>query len=136
MKWDEPPLWPVAVPSLVGFVVACIPYLVTGTPQFMEGELITPFIVLVTLSPLLYFSPEPTGGKPELILGANVGMFFAFFPQAVFFVWFIIVILIWLSQSLYVWRRNYPAFRIGTWIGLGAISGLFIGGLFGHLILV
>ncbi len=113
MKWDEPPLWPVAVPSLAGFAAACIPYVFPKTPQ-----------------------PEPTGGRAELILGANIGMFFAFFPQAIFFVWFIIVILLWLAQSMYVWRRNYPAFRIGTWIGLGAVSGLFIGGLFGHLILV
>ena len=136
MKWDEPPLWPVAVPSLVGFAAAAIPYLFPNTPQLVGGELTTPFILLVIISPLLYFSPEPTGGRAELILGANIGMFFAFFPQAIFFVWFIIIILLWLAQSMYVWRRNYPAFRIGTWIGLGAVSGLYIGGLFGHLILV
>ena len=25
MKWDSPPIWPVAVPSLLGFVLACSP---------------------------------------------------------------------------------------------------------------
>ena len=78
MKWDEPPLWPVAVPSLAGFAAACIPYVFPNTPQLVGGELTTPFILLVIMSPLLYFSPEPTGGRAELILGANIGMFFAF----------------------------------------------------------
>ena len=89
MKWDDPPLWPVAVPSLAGFCAACFPYVVQNTPQLVGGELTTPFILLVILSPLLYFSPEPTGRKPDLIIGANIGMFFAFLPQAIFFVWFI-----------------------------------------------
>ena len=51
MKWDEPPLWPVAVPSLVGFAVACIPYVIPNTPQLVGGELTTPFILLVIMSP-------------------------------------------------------------------------------------
>ncbi len=136
MKWDEPPLWPVAVPCLLGFASACTPNLIDGVPRLMDGDLTTPFMVLVITSPLLYFSPEPTGGKIDLIIGANAGMLFAFLPQAIFFVWFIIVVLLWIYQSMFVWRADYPAFRIGTWIGLGAVSGLFIGGLFANFILV
>ncbi len=136
MKWDDPPLWPVAIPSLTGFAAACTPYLVSGIPRLFDGDLTTPFIGLVILTPLLFFSPEPTGGKPELIVGANAGMLFAFLPQAIFFVWFIVIILIWIFESMQVWRRNYPPFRVGTWIGLGAVSGLFIGSLFAHNILV
>ena len=62
-------------------------------------------------------------------------MLFAFIPQLAFFVWFVVVILLWLFESMHVWRKNYPPFRIGIWIGLGAVSGLYIGGLFAHFVL-
>ncbi|GIT41372.1 MAG: hypothetical protein Ct9H300mP10_03820 [Methanobacteriota archaeon] len=87
------------------------------------------------MSALLYYAPEPAGGNKELIAGANAGVLLAFLPQLIFFVWFVPVILFWIFQSMYVWRRGFPAFRVGTWIGLGAVSGLFIGGLFAHFVL-
>ena len=90
---------------------------------------------LVLMSALLYYAPEPAGGSKELIAGANAGMLLAFLPQLIFFVWFVPVILFWIFQSMYGWRRGFPAFRVGTWIGLGAVSGLFIGGLFAHFVL-
>ena len=135
MKWDEPPLWPVAVPSLAGFIAACIPHLVSGVPRIFDWDLTTPFACLVFASLLLFFSPEPAGRDFELIIGANIGMLFAFIPQLFFFVWFIPVILFWIYQSMVVWKRNYPSFRVGTWIGIGAVSGLYIGGLFAHFVL-
>ena len=135
MKWDSPPLWPVAVPSLFGFAFACIPPIVEGVPRLFDWDLATPFGGLVIASALLYFAPEPAGDSTELIVGANVGMLLAFLPQLVFYVWFVPGILFWIFQSMYVWKRNFPAFRIGTWIGLGAVSGLFIGGLFAHFVL-
>ena len=135
MKWDEPPLWPVVVPSLVGFSAACMPYLFDWVPRPWDWVLAVPFLCLVLLSPLLYFSPNPAGVRIDLVVGANVAMFLAIVPQLFLFVWFIVVILIWISQSMYVWRHNFPPFRIGTWIGLGAVSGLFIGSLFAHFIL-
>ena len=134
MKWDEPPLWPVVIPTLVGFVVACMSHLLDEIPQ-LGGDLPAPFMGLVLLSPLLYFSPKPAGGRIELIIGANVAMVLAIVPQMLFFVWFIVVILFWIFQSMYIWRYNYPAFRVGTWLGLGAVSGLFMGDLFAHFIL-
>ena len=135
VKWEEAPLWPVAVPSLVGFTFACLPHLVGGIPRLFDWELATPFAGLVAASALLYYAPEPAGGSKELIAGANAGMLLAFLPQLIFFVWFVPVILFWIFQSMYVWRRGFPAFRVGTWIGLGAVSGLFIGGLFAHFVL-
>ena len=135
MKWDDPPLWPVVVPSLVGFFAAWTPYVFDWVPRPLDWILLAPFLVLVLLSPALYFSPKPAGGRVELVIGANVAMILAFIPQLFLFVWFIVVILSWIFQSMYVWRHNYPAFRIGTWIGMGAVSGLFIGGLFAHFIL-
>ena len=135
MNWDEPPLWPVVGPSLAGFTAACLPNVVDGIPRLFDWDLTTPFVGLMLASTLLYFAPEPAGKSPELVVGANVGMLFAFLPQLFFFVWFVPVILFWIFQSMYVWKYNFPAFRVGTWIGLGAVSGLFVGGLFAHFIL-
>jgi hypothetical protein len=135
MKWDEPPLWPVVIPTLVGFAAACILHLFDGIPRPWGWVLSAPFLGLVLFSPLLYFSPKPAGGRIELVIGANVAMVLAIVPQLFFRVWFIVVILFWIFQSMYIWRHNYPAFRVGTWLGLGAASGLFMGGLFAHFIL-
>ena len=135
MKWDEPPLWPVVAPSLVGFLAACMPHIFVWVPRPWGWGLPAPFMILVLLSPLLYFSPKPAGGRIELVIGANVAMMLALIPQIFLFVWFIVVILFWIFQSMFVWRHNYPPFRIGTWLGLGAVSGLFIGDLFAHFVL-
>ena len=135
MKWDEPPLWPVVNPRVAGFSSACVPHLVDGIPRLFDWDLTTPFLALVLASLLLYFAPEPADRSYELIIGTNVGMFIAFVPELFFDDWFVPVILFWIFQSMYVWKHNYPAFRVGTWIGLGAVSGLFVGGLFAHFIL-
>ena len=135
MKWDDPPLWPVVAPSLVGFFSACMPHIFDWIPRLWGWTLPAPFLGLMILSPLLYFAPKPAGGRIELVLGANVAMLLALIPQLFLFVWFIVVILSWIFQSKYVWRHNYPPFRIGTWLGLGAVSGLFIGDLFAHFVL-
>ena len=92
-------------------------------------------MILVLLSPLLYFSPKPTGGRIGVVIGANSAMLLAIIPQIFLFVWFIVVILFWIQQSMYVWKYNYPPFRVGTWLGLGAVSGLFVGGFFAHFTL-
>jgi len=126
-SWGVPPLWVVVVPCLTGFLSPMV-YYWEWVPRLFDWDLVTPFVVLILASPLLYFAPKPVGRSPELIAGTNVGMFLAFWPQLFFFVWFIVVILYWIFQSMFVWKYKYPAFRIGTWIGLGAVSGLFVGG--------
>tara|TARA_B100000945_G_scaffold306929_1_gene294868 strand:- start:637 stop:1050 length:414 start_codon:yes stop_codon:yes gene_type:complete len=137
MKWEEPPLWPVAVPSITGFVSACIPHVIEGVPRLLDWDLTSPFVILVAgiSSFILFFAPKPVRGNFEVVIGTIVGMLFAFIPQLAFFVWFVVVILLWLFESMHVWRKNYPPFRIGIWIGLGAVSGLYIGGLFAHFVL-
>ena len=142
MKWDSPPLWPVAVPSLLGFVLACSPLRsykfealsFLSTPEGQDS-ILTPMVCLILLSGLLYFSPEELGSRRELISGTLVAILFGVLPQGMFFVWFIPVILFWVAQSTYIWKRNYPAFRIGIWLGSGAVSGLFTGGIFAHFFL-
>ncbi|MCH2437389.1 MAG: hypothetical protein MK170_06700 [Candidatus Thalassarchaeum sp.] len=142
MKWDSPPLWPVAVPSLLGFVLACSPLRsykfealsFLSTPEGQDS-ILTPMVCLILLSGLLYFSPEELGSRRELISGALVAILFGVLPQGMFFVWFIPVVLFWVAQSTYIWKRNYPPFRIGIWLGSGAVSGLFTGGIFAHFFL-
>ncbi len=92
-------------------------------------------ICLILLSGLLCFSPAELGSRRELIAGALVAILFGVLPQALFNPWLVIMVLLWIHQSMSVPRHNFPAFRIGIWIGLGAVSGLFIGGLFAHFVL-
>ena len=134
MKWDEPPLWPVAVPSMAGFAAACLPYLVND-PRFIEGSLLASFLVLLALSPAILRAPVGNASRLELLVGTWVGMLLCFLPQLIFFVWFIPVVLFWVAQSTYIWKRNYPPFRVGIWLGSGAVSGLFTGGIFAHFFL-
>ena len=142
MKWEEPPLWPVAIPSLLGVLMACSPlrehklealfFISTAEGQ---DSLITPLLGMILITPLLRFAPEGIGNRIELVSGAIFGLLLGMIPQAFLFPWMIIVVLVWISQSIYLWRRDYPPFRIGIWLGLGGSSGLFLGGFFANYFL-
>ncbi len=142
MKWDRPPLWPVTTPSITGFALACSPlrsYKI-GALSFIstsEGQdsLLVPLICFILLAILLDFSPPGMRNGRELTAGAVTALVLGVLPQVVFFPWMIVVILFWISQSVYVWKYDYPPFRIGLWMGLGGASGLFIGGFFAHYFL-
>ena len=142
MRWEKPPLWPVAIPSAMGFVLACSPlrtYKIDALSFISTAEgqesLIAPLIGLTVLTLLLRMAPEEIGNRNEMIAGAVLALFFGVLPQALFFPWMIIVILAWISQSIYVWKKDFPSFRIGLWLGLGGASGLFMGGFFSHYFL-
>ena len=57
-----------------------------------------------------------------LLIFYSFRFFFGFYGIAV-------VILTWLGQSMYLWQHNFPPFRIGIWLALGSMSGLYIGGI-------
>ena len=142
MKWESPPLWPVAAPSTLGFALACSPlrtYRIEALSfiSTSEGEasLLTPLAGMVLLASLLRFAPEEIGDRNELVAGTVFALLFGVLPQALFFTWMIVVVLAWISQSIYIWRREYPPFRLGIWLGLGGASGLFMGGFFSHYFL-
>ena len=84
-------------------------------------------MVVMGSSVLLIFLPKNYGSGVECAIGFNVMVLVAVIPQLILPIWFIIVIIFWLSQSLYVWKSNYPPFRLGIWLGAGAMSGLFLG---------
>ncbi len=135
MKWDSLPRTLVFGPLLLGMVAAALPYLVEHS-FFTEGSLLAPFLLTMILVLQFAFYPQAGDGrKAELIGGMYVGALFAFLPQLIFFVWFIPMILLWIHQSTVIWQRNYPPFRVGLWIGLGTVSGLFIGGILSHIYL-
>ena len=90
---------------------------------------------MVLLASLLRFAPEEIGDRNELVAGTVFALLFGVLPQALFFTWMIVVVLAWISQSIYIWRREYPSFRLGIWLGLGGASGLFMGGFFSHYFL-
>ena len=128
VKWDSPPLWPVAAPSLAGFAAGCMPYF-SDSSYFSEGSILAPFALMAGLFLLLLALPAESGGGAETLVGAWAAMLFALLPQMLFFVWFVPVILIWFHQSVFVWRKSYPLFRIGIWLGLGASSGIYLGSI-------
>ena len=121
-------MWPVAVPSVTGFAASFIPYL-SESSYFSEGSILAPFALVASLFLLLLLLPAEKGGGAETIIGAWAAMLFALLPQMLFFVWFVPVVLIWFHQSVFVWRKSYPLFRIGIWLGLGASSGIYLGSI-------
>lgn len=117
-----------AVPSVTGFAASFIPYL-SESRYFSEGSILAPFALVASLFLLLLLLPAEKGGGAETIIGAWAAMLFALLPQMLFFVWFVPVVLIWFHQSVFVWRKSYPLFRIGIWLGLGASSGIYLGSI-------
>lgn len=131
MKWDSMPLWPATIPLSIGFLLACLFGIIENS-----SSLFKPMICLLASSFLLYFSPPRIGSRKELISGCFASILFGILPQLIFFVWFIIIILFWISQTTYVWKHNFPTFRIGIWIGLGSCTGLFLGSFYAHYFLI
>jgi|TARA_B100001094_G_scaffold2509_3_gene2258 hypothetical protein len=134
VKWDSPPIWPVAVPSILGFSIACADEILSIQGLFGQA-LLLPILALTTSSVLVMFLPDRYESKFECILGIWLMILLAVIPQLIFPIWFVLVILFWLSQSLYVWKRNYPTFRLGIWLGAGGMSGLYLGSLFAFNVL-
>ena len=134
VKWDTPPIWPVAVPSILGFSIACANEMLSIQGLFGQA-LLLPIMALTASSGLVMFLPGRYESKFECILGIWLMILLAVIPQLIFPIWFVLVILFWLSQSLYVWKRNYPTFRLGIWLGAGGMSGLYLGSLFAFNVL-
>ena len=129
MKWESAPLWTVAIPSLAGFILALTQYLFE-IDFFTKKNLLFPVLILSFLGLSCFILSEKYGNKTELYIVYFLGLmvfysfrfFFGFYGIAV-------VILTWLGQSMYLWQYNFPPFRIGIWLALGSMSGLYIGGI-------
>ena len=135
MKWESAPLWPVALPSIIGFLLSLIPYLFE-VEYFSKRILLAPILILMILGLFLILLPNKYGGKLELYIGYAFGLLLSYTSRFFFgFYGIVVVVLVWLGQSTYMWQYNFPPFRIGIWISLGAISGLYIGGIVAYNLL-
>jgi hypothetical protein len=81
---------------------------------------------------LICFLQSRFESKLEMFAGSIASLLISLIPQLLFFVWFVPVILVWVRESIFIWRKTYPPFRIGSWIGLGAASGVYMGGIFAY----
>ncbi|MDE0954431.1 MAG: hypothetical protein OR994_07120 [Candidatus Poseidoniales archaeon] len=132
MKWESAPLWPVAIPSIIGLLLSFIPYL-SDIEYFSTRNLIAPILILAVLGLSCMLLPERYGSKIELYNGYIVALFLAYSFRFFFgFYGIVVIILVWVGQSTYIWQYNFPPFRIGIWMALGAISGLYIGGIMAY----
>ena len=132
MKWESAPLWPVALPSITGFLLSLIPYFFEFE-YFSKRNLLAPVLILITLGLFITLLPNKFGNKFELYLGYVVGLSASYIFRIFFgFYGIVVVVLVWMGQSTYMWQYNFPPFRIGIWISLGSISGLYIGGIMAY----
>ncbi|MDB3870856.1 hypothetical protein OAV45_02650 [Candidatus Poseidoniales archaeon] len=135
MKWESAPLWPVALPSIIGCLLSFIPYLFE-IEYFSKKNLLAPILVLGILGICCFLLPDRYGNKIELYLGYTLTLLLSFSFRFLFgFYGIVVVFLVWLSQSIYIWQYNYPPFRIGIWLALGAMSGLYVGGILAYNLL-
>jgi len=103
-----------------------------GIPHLRLGWL---FLLAASLPLGHYRRPDGETRIHDRFAGIVVALFFGYWPQIVLGTWLILVIILWLLQSMYVWKRGFPPFRIGIWIGFGLMSGFWLGFLFGHIAL-
>ena len=132
MKWESAPLWPVVLPSITGLLLSFIPYLFE-LEYFSKRNLVAPILMLSIFGLACMLLPEKYGNKVELYAGYLLTLSLTYSFRFLFgFYGIVVVVLIWIGQSFYIWQYNYPPFRIGIWLALGAISGLYIGGILAY----
>ena len=130
MHWEgrrPTSLW--LVPFAMGFVSGLLPYLINHE-LFDESSLMGPVGLSALLAGGLLVLPDSeTDRKIEMLTGIWLGMSISYLPIALFFVWFIPVILYWIGRTLKVQHSHFPPFRIGLWIGSGILSGIYVGNI-------
>ena len=119
---------------MMGFVAGCVPYLLGSQDLTTESKisLFAPFAMATMACMAICLLQSSIESKLEMFSGSLVSLLVSLIGQLLFFVWFVPVILVWVRESIFVWRKSYPAFRIGFWIGLGAASGVYMGGIFAY----
>ena len=140
MKWEKPPLIPVTIPPLVGLLSAVIGFTLAPKLDIQEkllsdiAPLILSWIILIFFSTVLMFTiPKKWGEPKEIRMGLMAGLILVFLPQAcgiallLCALWFLFVITSWVFVSTYQWRYEVQPFRIGVWLGVGGLTGMFIG---------
>ncbi|MEC7532409.1 MAG: hypothetical protein VX557_03000, partial [Candidatus Thermoplasmatota archaeon] len=83
MKWDKPPLWPVAIPSILGFVSGCLPYLVESEYLTTESKfsLFAPFAIATVACLAICFLQGRFDSKAEMFIGSLYSIKLYLLPQ-------------------------------------------------------
>ena len=140
MKWENPPLGLFAIPPIVGLISSVIGFQWASGMEIEDKLLsdISPLLLswatLVIFASLLMFkSPVEWGEPKEMRYGVLAGTIVVFLPQIcgmgllLCALWWIPVICGWVFVSTYQWKYDVQPFRTGLWLGVGGLTGMFMG---------
>ena len=140
MKWESPPLGLFAIPTFIGLLSSFIGFNLGQKVEFSDqyvqdlAPLYISWIILVLLASVLMFTiPTEWGDPKEMRYGVLAGTFVVFLPNicgiALMWcaVWAIPVVLSWVYVSTYQWKYDVQPFRTGLWLGVGGLTGMYMG---------
>lgn len=140
MKWENPPLALFAIPPLAGLFSACIGFLLAPNFDIQDkllldlAPLLLSWLTLTIFASILMFRiPKEWGEPKEMRYGVMAGVIVVFLPQMcgmallLCSLWFLAVIGGWVFVSTYQWKYEVQPFRTGLWLGVGGLTGLFMG---------
>ena len=140
MKWDNPPLALFAIPPLVGLFSSFIGFQLAPMIEIEEKmlsdllPLVLSWIILILLASIFMFKiPKEWGEPKEMRYGVMSGVIVVFIPQIcgmallLCALWFLAVIGGWVFVSTYQWKYDVQPFRTGLWLGVGGLTGMFMG---------
>ena len=98
------------------------------------SPLLLSWATLVIFASLLMFKIPVEWGEPkEMRYGVLAGTIVVFLPQIcgmgllLCALWWIPVICGWVFVSTYQWKYDVQPFRTGLWLGVGGLTGMFMG---------
>ena len=98
------------------------------------SPLILSWLILTILASIFMFKiPKEWGEPKEMRYGVLTGVIIVFLPQIcgvallLCSLWFLAVIGGWVFVSTYQWKYDVQPFRTGLWLGVGGLTGLFMG---------
>jgi hypothetical protein len=140
MKWENPPLGLFAIPPLIGLISAVIGFQWASEMDIEDKLLsdISPLLLswatlVISASLLMFKIPAEWGEPKEMRYGVLAGTIVVFLPQIcgmgllLCALWWIPVICGWVFVSTYQWKYDVQPFRTGLWLGVGGLTGMFMG---------
>ena len=140
MKWENPPLRLFAIPPIVGLVSSIIGFQLAPLIEIEEkmlsdlSPLILSWLTLILLASIMMFRiPKEWGEPKEMRYGVMAGVIVVFLPQMcgmallLCSLWFLAVIGGWVFVSTYQWKYEVQPFRTGLWLGVGGLTGMYMG---------
>jgi len=140
MKWDNPPLALFAAPPLIGLISSYIGFQLAPMIEIQEKMLsdmspliLSWFALILFASVLMLGIPKEWGEPKEMRLGVMAGVVVIFLPQmcgmalVLCSFWFLAIIGGWVFVSTYQWKYDVQPFRTGLWLGVGGLTGMFMG---------